>query len=669
MSSSNIFIQELREKLSLAEIVGKKVSWDKRKSSRRRGNFWACCPFHDEKTASFKVDDIKGFYYCFGCHETGDCITFVRKMENLDFFSAIKRLALEAGMQIPDSFESKQVSRNLERRSVLLNLHSLAVNFYRKHLEASPTKPASDFIENRIGTDGIVQDFQLGFAPESKNNLFKHLKYQGYSSEDIISSGLCARSESGEIYDRFRNRIIFPIVNVRNEIVGLGGRALNNSASAKYLNSPETEIFQKGKLLFNQNNCLKANHKEKKLIVVEGYMDVIALWKIGIKSCVAPLGTAVTPDQLQKIWHLSNHPIFAFDGDSSGERALIRLAFLVLPLISPEKTIKACRLPAGHDPDDLISSFGKESLLALLKKPNSLLEILWENEIKNSTYKTPENRALLETKIDQILTKITNKALRSHFSSAFYELKKNLFRMSRNSYSNFLTNKESPIYPKRDNWSQKNPKSPNIPTSGLKKSLLGSDANPDSMESRFQETAILISLINHPQLLAQYSIKLSEIDFLYKDLETIYKNILMLNREKKEIDRAQLLAKLNEIVGEDVYQKLTSTGHLKINPFLKDIASLQETQMALEDVLTRKVAIKNMRQELADAEDEIQENADEALTWRLGQANQFLHHARSGKTIPDHFEKKNLEQDIKQIKDLIKNQIWIKKKSKKKTNQ
>ncbi len=667
MTSSNMFIQELRDKLSLAEIVGKKVHWDKRKSSQSKGSFWACCPFHDEKTASFKVDDIKGFYYCFGCHEKGDCITFLRKTENLDFFSAVKILSLQAGMQIPNSFGTKQETVDGTTRQTLIDIHELAVKYYINCLNETPSTNASDFLSNRVGSKKIIADFKLGFAPESRKKLFNYLNQQGHDAERIIRSGLCARNEDGDIYDRFRNRIIFPIMNQNSEIVGLGGRALSSNAKAKYLNSPETEIFQKGKLLFNQNNCFRTIRNPEKVIVVEGYMDVIALSKIGMKNCVAPLGTAITSDQLQKIWRMSNTPIFAFDGDSSGERALIRLSYLALPLLSPEKTIQACRLPAEQDPDDLISKFGKDAIMNLLEKPQSLLEIIWEYETKNTTYETPENRALLDDKLGNILKNISNTNLRNHFSSAFFELKKKLFSLGVNSYSDFLPKPLMSRFDSTKNNLGKSSQSTNQPSTGAKKSLLGSNTKPDSLESRFQETAIVISLINHPELIPNFSTQLNEVNFLHKDLKTIYQKILSLNSEK-QLDRRVLKEKLNEINGYDVYLKLISTGHLQVNPFLKESASLEEAQMALDDVLARKIARQNILQELADAQDDIQEYNDEALTWRLEQANQFLHHAQSGKSIPDPFEEKSLEQDINQIKGLIKDEIWIKRKSKKKTN-
>ena len=262
---------------------------------------------------------------------------------------------------------------------------------------------------------------------------------------------------------------------------------------------------------------------------------------------------------------------------------------------------------------------------------------------------------------------ITNPKLRNHFASAFNELKKKLFNMNENSFSEFFNKPFVQNYNNKGNKLRKSRRHTNHPTSSVKKSLLGSKTDPDWMEARFQETAIIISLINHPQLISKFSIQLSEINFEYKDLDIIYQSISSLN-SKTKITRAEVIEKLNEMNGYDVYSKLRSTGHLQVNPFLEEFTSLKEAQLTLDDVLNRKIARQNMIQELSDAQNHIQENNDEALTWLLDQANQFLHQARSGKSIVDPYAEKTLEEDIKQIKDLIKNQIWIKKKSKKKTN-
>ena len=257
MTKLDIFIEKLREKLSIVDIVGKKVNWDYKKSNVRSGTYWACCPFHNEKTASFKVDENKGLYYCFGCHEKGDTITFVMKNENLDFLKSIQKLAGEVGLILPSTFgKGSQISRSKSFNSIL-DVNKLASLYFADCLKNSPSNSATLFLKNRISSSEISNIFNLGYAPNKNKGLLNFLIKKGYREDIIISSGLCSKNDNGEIYDRFRDRIIFPIHNSTYEIVGFGGRALSASANAKYLNSPETEVFQKGKLLFNENNCKK----------------------------------------------------------------------------------------------------------------------------------------------------------------------------------------------------------------------------------------------------------------------------------------------------------------------------------------------------------------------------------------------------------------------------
>ena len=258
MLKNDIFINQLKEKLSIVDIIGKKVTWDNKKTNVNNGIYWSCCPFHNEKTASFKVDQNRGLFYCFGCHEKGDTISFTMKKENIDFLAAIEKLATEIGLKIPDDFGSKNVNNNISKSySKILEIQEIALLYFTNCLRDTPSSKASLFIKNRISSEKIINNFKLGYATEKNKAIYDLLLKKGYKEDIIVKSGLCAKNDRGDIYDRFRDRIIFPIFNSTNKVVGFGGRALNSSASAKYLNSPETEVFQKGKLLFNENNCQK----------------------------------------------------------------------------------------------------------------------------------------------------------------------------------------------------------------------------------------------------------------------------------------------------------------------------------------------------------------------------------------------------------------------------
>ena len=656
MTKSDIFIEKLRERLSIVDIIGKKVNWDFKRSNVRSGTYWACCPFHTEKTASFKVDENKGLYYCFGCHEKGDAITFVMKNENLDFLKSIEKLAGEVGLILPSTFGKKpQISRSKSFNSIL-DVNKLASSYFADCLKSTPTNSATLFFKNRISSSEISNIFELGFAPNKNKGLFNYLIKKGYREDIIISSGLCSKNNNGEIYDRFRDRIIFPIHNSTYEIVGFGGRALSASANAKYLNSPETEVFQKGKLLFNENNC-KKNLNGNDVIIVEGYMDVIALYKVGIKNCVAPLGTAVTLDQLNRIWRISKSPIFAFDGDASGLKALERLTYLALPHISSEKTIKACILPQNLDPDDLISKFGKDAIKKLLQKPVPLLKILWDNVTKEVDITIPEKRVQLENKLNFIVNQINERGLRFHYSEALKRLKFELFSYNEKKNTKYHNKNEFKLNYENE---PKNFKKNSFPKYNTKNSLIANENEVNLIESHLQETAIVLLLINHPRLLDKFLTKLNEINFINKEIEIIFKNLVELI--SSNLTRSdEIVEKLNNKLGKDIYNKLYSTGPIKIHPLLNKIISIEEAESGLNEILNKKIAREYIEQELIEAKETIHKNNDESFTWRISQANKFFNEAISGKNYKKTDDQSELVDDLEAINNLIKDRIWIKK--------
>jgi len=289
------FLDELRTRLSLGQVVGRKVMWDTRKSNQGKGDLWAPCPFHQEKSASFHVDDRKGFYYCFGCHAKGDAITFVRETENVDFMEAVKILAAEAGLPVPQS--DPRAQEKADKRTQLTDVMEQAVQWHRLQLKTGAAGEAREYLTRR-GFDATSLDrWDIGFAP-ANGGVMAHLVGKGVDPKLVIEAGLAAESDrGGSPYDRFRGRIIFPIRDGRGRPIGLGGRAMDPNARAKYLNSPETPLFDKGRSLYNHGPAREAAGKGQPLIVAEGYMDVIALSESGFGATVAPLGTAITEDR------------------------------------------------------------------------------------------------------------------------------------------------------------------------------------------------------------------------------------------------------------------------------------------------------------------------------------------------------------------------------------
>src|SRR6056297_2906201 len=347
------FLDELRSRTSLSQVAGRKVMWDMRKSNQAKGDMWAPCPFHQEKTASFHVDDRKGFYYCFGCHAKGDAISFVKDTENVDFMEAVRILAAEAGMPMPE--RDPQAQAKADRRGELAEVMEMAARHFRMALKTGAGSAARDYLAGRGLGQEALDRFEIGFAPEAWQGLWDHLTGQGVEAQKILDCGLAKPSRKGGTpYDTFRNRIIFPIRDARGRCIAFGGRAMDSADNAKYLNSPETELFDKGRSLYNHGPAREAAGKGAPLIVAEGYMDVIALVAAGFEAAVAPLGTAVTEEQMQLLWRIAPEPVIMLDGDRAGLQAAYRVIDLALPLLEAGKSLRFALMPEGQDPDDLL---------------------------------------------------------------------------------------------------------------------------------------------------------------------------------------------------------------------------------------------------------------------------------------------------------------------------
>ena len=355
------FLEELRNRASLSQVVGRKVTWEQKKTNVSKGDYWAPCPFHSEKTASFHVDDRKGFYYCFGCHEKGDAISFVRGTENVGFMEAVEILAREAGMTMPA--RDPQAQKKMDRNKELADVMEQAVRFYRMQYNSANAQAARDYIENRGLSADTQNTFEIGFAPNDRGALSQHLRGKGVDEAKIVDAGLAIKpDDGGAAFDRFRGRTMFPIRNAQGRPIAFGGRAMDPNARAKYLNSNETALFDKGRSLYNHGPAREAAGKADSLIVAEGYMDVIALAQYGFKHAVAPLGTAITEGQLALMWRMHPEPIIALDGDTAGLRAAMRLIDLALPLLEAGKSLRFCIMPEGKDPDDVLKSKGAPAM-------------------------------------------------------------------------------------------------------------------------------------------------------------------------------------------------------------------------------------------------------------------------------------------------------------------
>ncbi|HSF11409.1 MAG TPA: DNA primase [Erythrobacter sp.] len=382
---------ELRARITLSTLVMRTVKLT------RAGREWkACCPFHDETTPSFYVNDQKQFYHCFGCGAHGDAISWMVDHAGLQFMDAVKELAAMAGMEVPAP--DPAMAKRAEQRASLIDVTEAAQRFFVDSLAAPGGKVAREYLKRRGFSPQVMREFGFGWAPDDRQALPKALAQFG--EEMLEGAGMRAANEQGERYDRFRGRVMLPIQDARGRVIAFGGRILDKREGvAKYLNSPDTELFDKGRTLYNLHRAAPAARQSGRVVVVEGYMDVIALANAGIADVVAPLGTALTEMQLELLWRMTDAPVLCFDGDAAGQRAAMRAIARALPLLAPMRSLGIVRLPAGLDPDDLIKAQGKAAMERLLAEPAPLIDMLWEFERDAQPLATPEAKAGLKARL------------------------------------------------------------------------------------------------------------------------------------------------------------------------------------------------------------------------------------------------------------------------------
>ena len=608
------FLDELRTRTSLTQVVGRKVMWDARKSNQGKGDMWAPCPFHHEKTASFHVDDRKGFYYCFGCHAKGDAISFVRETENVDFMEAVKILAEEAGMQMPARDPKAQAKA--DRRTQLVEVMEMAVRHYRMMLSTSQGATARAYLERRGLDEGARDRFEIGFSPEGWQGLWDHLTAKGVAPDLIVGAGLAKPSnKGGKPYDTFRNRIMFPIRDARGRCIAFGGRAMDPDDNAKYLNSPETDLFDKGHSLYHHGPAREAAGKGQPLIVAEGYMDVIALAQAGFGGAVAPLGTSITEGQLQMMWRISDEPIIAMDGDTAGLRAAMRVIDLALPLLEAGKSLRFALMPEGQDPDDLIRARGASAVQKVLDGAMPMVRLLWQREIEGKVFDSPERRAALDAALRQKIKLIRDPSIRAHYGQAIKELRWQLFRPQRTGGGAF-----------RPGWKA----GPKV-QSHTKASVLAASVGP--VEHRMREAVVLGVLLVSPELLDDFDYAIESMD-CFDEGNALIRDVLLRNANSPD-PRAAVEAAL----GIEAVEKLLRQPYVAITPAIRNPGDVDIARLTLTEELAKLKTERGLNAEIAEAEEDIQGVADEAVTWRLGQAAEARNQAvRSQKEDSREFE-------------------------------
>ena len=579
----------------MSQVAGRKVVWDQRKSNQGKGDMWSPCPFHHEKTASFHVDDQKGYYYCFGCHAKGDAISFVRETENVGFMEAVEILAREAGMPMPQ--RDPQAQKKADRRSQLADVMEQAVQFFRLQLKTNAGHDARAYLENRGLGPEALERWEIGFAPDGWQNLWDHLTGKNVEPDLIFGCGLAKPStKGGRPYDTFRNRIMFPIRDARGRCIAFGGRAMDPNDNAKYLNSPETELFDKGRSLYNHGPAREAAGKGKTLLVAEGYMDVIALAEAGFGASVAPLGTAVTESQLELLWRISPEPVIALDGDKAGLRAAMRLIDLSLPLLEAGKSLRFALMPEGQDPDDLIRAKGAGAVQAVLDQAIPMVDLLWRRETEDKVFDSPERRAALDKALKEKIKLIADPSIRQHYGEAIKELRWQLFRPQRGGGGKRFSK-----------WN-----AAPVVQSHTKASMLA--VSDTSVEFRVREAVVLAIVLTTPELLDDFEYEIETLECADEDNARL-RDVLL-----RYANSPDPRAEVEMALGHEAVENLLRHPHVAITPAVRHPGDMEMARLTLSEELAKMKTVRGLRAEIEEAEEDMYGVADEAVTWRLGQA-------------------------------------------------
>jgi DNA primase len=556
MSFPQSFLDDLRARVGLADIVGTSV-----KLIKRGREYSGLCPFHSEKSPSFTVNEQKGFYHCFGCGAHGDVISFVMNTRGLTFVEAVEVLANQVGMDVPKP--SREAQEREKKAKTLYEVMEAACVFYERVLHMPEGRDGLEYFRRRGLDDKTIADFRLGFAPDNRGALKAALKREDFDESLMIEAGLLIEPEDQgrQTYDRFRGRVMFPILDRRGRVVAFGGRVMGDT-KPKYLNSPDTPLFHKGQLLYGLPQAREASQQDAPIIVTEGYMDVIALHRAGFRGAVAPLGTAVTEEQIGELWKMTNEPILCLDGDAAGKRAAVRAAERALPILRPGKSLLFSILPEGEDPDSLMAGAnGFANFRKILDMAVPLAELVWRMEVAGRATDTPERRAALEADIQKRISAIGDDAVRSQYQSMFRDRIWQLFKGDRATGGAGRTARSSGTY--------QNKKFARGGKGGKKdyfwepagKAVPGMLRPPMHKRRSLQDCILLVTLINHPHLhddvgerLGIYSCADSELDNLRRAVLKLLDGDPGLDSDaiKAHLERDGLSETVLRVVGADI---------------------------------------------------------------------------------------------------------------------
>ena len=569
MKFPDSFLDEIRARLPVSQVVGRRVPL-----KRRGREFVGLSPFNKEKTPSFTVNDQKGFYHCFSSGKHGDVFGFVMETEGLSFPEAVERLAGDAGLDMPKA--DPQFERVAKERLGLLDALEAAAVFFQEQLRSREGREALSYAERRGLSSDTIKEFRIGYAPGSRDPLKAALVKRGFTEAQLLEAGLLIKPDDGRsTFDRFRQRLIIPILDPKGRVIAFGARALDDQAQPKYLNSPETPLFDKGSTVFNFAQARKAAFESGELIVVEGYMDVIALYQAGFKNVVATLGTAFTERQMERLWLIAPEPVICFDGDRAGEAAAARAIDRMLPNLREGHSFRFAFLPEGTDPDDLVRAQGAAALAQCLACAKPLIDLVWLRELQAGPIDTPERRAAFEERLERLLGQIANARVRDHYRR---EVKDRLFALWREKGRRGAPGAKTPR--------------PAAPHGG----------SPLPSSAGFATTLIL-ALANHPWLLDRFAEEVATLELKSRPFAELLAFLTRAIFDHPGITRERLAGMLAESRYAKTLDRLDRDSAFKRLAFLQPETPRPEVEAPFADLIFRWRALPALEREMREAAD------------------------------------------------------------------